>query len=297
MIETVKELKVICQDSKPEEESGITVKCMRKISIRFTWLFLHTSISPDQITYLSMFAGFLGGVFLSHGTGVSILIGALMFCLFEILDCCDGEVGRYRKNHTMTGNYLDLLAHYLIPPFLFTGLAFGIYQQNQTIFIFLLAFGGSMANILVKISGATGWQVICVERLRVLEKLKGGKRHIEYTVNLEESKGGKEYGESGLNIPENKKNIVRRLFSIITFGIEYKASFYLGCAALANLFLPGLVVFNYKIGILEIYLLLFVLTYLAIAAYVIVKLVNEKKIEKAYRNFFQGGKEEISFWI
>ena len=296
MIETIKELEVICQNSKPEEESGIILRYMRIISIRFTWFFLHTSISSNQITYLSMIAGFLGGVFLSCGTVITFLIGALMFCLFEILDCCDGEVGRYRKNHTMTGNYLDLLAHYLIPPFLFTGLAFGIYQHNQTVFIFLLAFLGLMANMLVKISGATGWQVICVERLRELKKLKGGKRHIEYTVNLEESKGGKEYGESGLNIPENKKkNIVR--FSIITFGIEYKASFYLGCAALANLFLPGLVVFNYKIGILEIYLLFFVLTYIVIAAYVIVKLVNEKKIEKAYRNFFQGGKEEISFWI
>ena len=64
----------------------------RKVSASLTPLFLRTGLSPNAITVLSMVIGLLAAASFGVGSYAAGLMGALLFQLSAIVDCCDGEV-------------------------------------------------------------------------------------------------------------------------------------------------------------------------------------------------------------
>ncbi len=107
----------------------------RRISIYFTWIFLHSNITPNQITLLSLLSGLVGCVFVAIPKLSTFLIGFLFFHLYIILDSSDGEVARIRKMQSPLGKYLDRIFHVFIYLFLYSGMAFNIYFQHSIIII------------------------------------------------------------------------------------------------------------------------------------------------------------------
>ena len=102
---------------------------MRSASPYFSWIFLRVGFSPNQLTYLMIVCGVLGGVAValaSEGTAglVSALAGALLIQAYLLLDCSDGEVARYTTRTSVTGVYLDRLGHYFSEVALLVGLGF-----------------------------------------------------------------------------------------------------------------------------------------------------------------------------
>jgi phosphatidylglycerophosphate synthase len=102
---------------------------MRTASPYFSWVFLRIGFSPNQLTYLMILCGVLGGVAValaSSGTAglVSALAGALLIQAYLLLDCSDGEVARYSERTSITGVYLDRIGHYLSEVALLIGLGF-----------------------------------------------------------------------------------------------------------------------------------------------------------------------------
>src|SRR3954451_16326835 len=87
---------------------------MRRVSPYFTWLFIRVGFSPNQLTYLMIVCGVLGGAAVAAGHGlVSAIGGALLIQAYLLLDCSDGEVARVRGRTSVTGVYLDRIGHYL----------------------------------------------------------------------------------------------------------------------------------------------------------------------------------------
>jgi phosphatidylglycerophosphate synthase len=102
---------------------------MRALSPYFSWLFLRVGFAPNQLTYLMIVCGVLGGVAVALPlSGVAGLAGAaagvLLIQLYLLLDCCDGEVARYSGRTSITGVYLDRLGHYFSEIALLIGLGF-----------------------------------------------------------------------------------------------------------------------------------------------------------------------------
>jgi hypothetical protein len=124
---------------------------MRSISPYFTWMFVRIGFSPNQLTYMMIVCGMLGGVAVAvsgHGTVglVWAVVGALLIQAYLLLDCSDGEVARFRKRTSVTGVYLDRIGHYMSEVTLLAGLgvrAQGAYHNGGYIELGLLAALGA----------------------------------------------------------------------------------------------------------------------------------------------------------
>jgi hypothetical protein len=124
---------------------------MRDVSPYFTWLFVRIGFSPNQLTYLMIVCGVLGGAAVAVAAGgttglVWAIVGALLIQAYLLLDCSDGEVARFRKRTSVTGVYLDRIGHYMSEVALLAGLgvrAQGAWENGGYVELGLLAALGA----------------------------------------------------------------------------------------------------------------------------------------------------------
>lgn len=98
--------------ARPGEEHWAGRLYMRRLSPYLTRLFLATPISANGVTALMIPAGLLAALTLTL-PGLLAAVGAVLLIQLQLLlDCCDGEVARWRRTFSPKGPYLDALAHY-----------------------------------------------------------------------------------------------------------------------------------------------------------------------------------------
>src|SRR5699024_10042539 len=85
---------------------------LRHISIYFTMLLVRTKISANGVTGLMILAGWcIAGSLLIPGIWGAVL--AVFFSQVQMyIDCCDGEVARWRGTSGAKGVFLDKVGHY-----------------------------------------------------------------------------------------------------------------------------------------------------------------------------------------
>ena len=112
-MESIKELREICQSTRPSIFNDPLSKFYYQVSIYFTWLCIVLRMSANQVTILSGAIAILGGLLIASESIFITLIGAMCFHLFAILDMSDGEVARYRGEGGVEGHYLDWFMHFI----------------------------------------------------------------------------------------------------------------------------------------------------------------------------------------
>ncbi len=117
---TIKNLKLICRKKVETEPYARWVG--RPISIYFTWFFVRTPISANQVTILQGIFGLIGCILFGYG---QFIAGSLFLQIGYILDCSDGEVARWNNQQSKSGEYLDLIGHIIIIPLIYFGLGIG----------------------------------------------------------------------------------------------------------------------------------------------------------------------------
>ncbi|MDH5562867.1 MAG: CDP-alcohol phosphatidyltransferase family protein [Nitrospirota bacterium] len=123
----------------------------RKCSGLLTRLFLKLQWSPNTITIISMVVGLLAAGFFVPGSWEYALIGALLFQLSVIIDCCDGEVARLTFSESKFGQELDIWADNVVHIAIFAGMACGAYLQGpweQTQLPLVMGASAVLANIV-----------------------------------------------------------------------------------------------------------------------------------------------------
>jgi len=139
-MENIKKLRKICQ--RPD--------CIqRTVSIYFTKLLLNTKITPNQVTLIDSVFGLSGALLFFIGTDWAFILGGILLQLFEIFDCVDGEIARYRRSKGMLkrsrteenrAEFLQDLIHPLLHPLMFFGFSFGLYKTYSCTLILLLGY-------------------------------------------------------------------------------------------------------------------------------------------------------------
>ena len=102
----------------------------RKLSGIFTRLFLSLGLSPNMITMVSMVCGLISAGFFAFGSYQFGIIGALLFQLSVVIDCCDGEVARLTFSESPFGQELDIWADNVVHMAIFSGIASGAYLHG-----------------------------------------------------------------------------------------------------------------------------------------------------------------------
>lgn len=103
----------------------------RPISYLVSIPFLFFKISPNTITVWSIIFSMLGFFFVGVSDDICVrLLGAVSFFAWNILDGVDGNVARYTKMYSRSGDILDTLGGYLTMSFII--LAMGMAAQKTS---------------------------------------------------------------------------------------------------------------------------------------------------------------------
>jgi phosphatidylglycerophosphate synthase len=85
---------------------------LRNLSPYLTWILLKTSISANGVTGLMILTGWATAASLLipgiTGAAFALVLGQLQM----LVDCCDGEVARWRGTSSPAGIFLDNVGHY-----------------------------------------------------------------------------------------------------------------------------------------------------------------------------------------
>jgi phosphatidylglycerophosphate synthase len=145
----VRELEAICggEGRDPETERSFRTayaKPIRRISIRFTWLLLHTRLSANQVTVLAILIGIAGAMLLAWSDFWPLVIGLVLLQLSFVLDYSDGEIARYQAMQRGAttgagGAYLDWIGHYYVPATMTAALAYGAFTVSGRDWLLLAA--------------------------------------------------------------------------------------------------------------------------------------------------------------
>ena len=118
--------------SKPQD--GFVSRFLnRPISRRITRVLLRFPIHPNIWTISSFVLPLVASLFLVRGGYVSIVIGAVIFQVFSIVDGCDGEIARAKGLETKFGERLDSFCDFLASLLYVLALGWGLNHSSEGI--------------------------------------------------------------------------------------------------------------------------------------------------------------------
>jgi phosphatidylglycerophosphate synthase len=107
------------------------------------------SVTPNQLTLLSMLFGIAGGVGLALGTGSAMAAAGVFFLLYNILDCSDGQLARMNGSGTHLGRILDGLSDYVTSLAAYLGIGIGFATPSDwPVLAWVLTAAAGFSNIL-----------------------------------------------------------------------------------------------------------------------------------------------------
>ncbi len=113
----------------PDVEDPVNFYLHRSLQLVLARPLLRTSITPNQITFLSLCAGLLAAYLITFGTGTQRFAAAGLMFASAILDGVDGMIARVKKTSSETGHAIDGAADYFVN--ISTTIA-AIYHLGQT---------------------------------------------------------------------------------------------------------------------------------------------------------------------
>ncbi|MGZ3474257.1 MAG: CDP-alcohol phosphatidyltransferase family protein [Polyangiales bacterium] len=95
----------------PDVEDPINLHVHRSLQLLLVRPLMRTSITPNQVTFLSLVAGLSSAAAIAHG---HLLAGAALLFSSAILDGVDGMIARLKKASSETGHAYDGAADYAV---------------------------------------------------------------------------------------------------------------------------------------------------------------------------------------
>ena len=156
-------LRAICHRGKLEKDRRPWYAGFRKMAIYITWLLIHTGITANQVTLLSVFLSVAGTLLLAMPAAWLALCGASAFLAHHLLDKVDGDIARFRKTFSIVGVYLDEVGHGLAFAGIFLGLglhlAWGARTAGEAILVLGAASIGALSMVLARQNKSAGFLV------------------------------------------------------------------------------------------------------------------------------------------
>ncbi len=154
-------LRAICHRDKLERDRRPWYAAVRRISIYITWLLLHTGITANQVTLLTVAVCCTGVVLIAMPPAWVALSGASALLAYHLLDKVDGDIARFRRTFSIVGVYLDEAGHGVAFGGIFLGLglhlAWGATTVDQAILVLATAGIGGVSMVLARLHKGAGF--------------------------------------------------------------------------------------------------------------------------------------------
>jgi len=153
-------LRSICQGEKVRRDRRPWYVLSRQVSIRITWVLLHTPVTANQVTLVSLLLTLAAAVLLAMPAPALALAGALALVIHYFLDKVDGEIARFRGVFSLSGVYMDELSHNFAYAGTFAGLGIHLAWRAGTragaIEVLSCAMLGALAMVVIRHNKSMG---------------------------------------------------------------------------------------------------------------------------------------------
>lgn len=112
----------------PDVEDPVNLHVHRPLQLALVRPLVKTSITPNQVTFLSLCAGLASAALIVKGTPTALLLGGVLLFSSAILDGVDGMIARLKKTSSETGHAIDGAADYAVNV---TTTAAAVYHLSQ----------------------------------------------------------------------------------------------------------------------------------------------------------------------
>jgi len=138
-----KSLKVSPAD-KMSKIKYVDIYLNRPVAALIVRMVYNTRITPNGLSYVSLFLGLLGAFFLSRGDYVYFILGGMFTQLSSVVDGADGMLARAKNMCSDYGAHLDLFFDRIIDYSLFigTGMGASAYFKNPNLLFVGFLWGG-----------------------------------------------------------------------------------------------------------------------------------------------------------
>ena len=191
-------------------------------------------ITPNLITLFSFITAIISVLFILTGGEVSFIIAALFIQCSYVLDCMDGQMARYRKTTSITGNFFDKLTDQVQISIWFGSIGYTAYAQSQNVLPLVLALTGIA---LYSLRGYSKYLAFYLEMSR-------DSKYLEKLSRIKSGSESREEASSGLGfgILTNLRWFVGEQRKILAFN-EGVLIFMLSLALVLNMLIPMLWIF------------------------------------------------------
>ena len=104
-----------------------------EISSIIVYFLQFTKVSPNQVTSIYIFLGFISGLFLASNNDILILISLFLFVFKNVFDWSDGLLARIKKNTSNLGDVLDRWGSIVGYNSFIFGFGFYLYNDSQNV--------------------------------------------------------------------------------------------------------------------------------------------------------------------
>jgi phosphatidylglycerophosphate synthase len=126
---------------KLQDFTGPVIKWPFKyVSIYLARRLKNTSVTPNQITTLSVLGGIISAYFFTKTDQFSLVLGGIILLLSWEMDFLDGSLARIKNMGTKFGDWYDHTTDLFGRILLFIAISFGVYSQTGNYIIWIFAF-------------------------------------------------------------------------------------------------------------------------------------------------------------
>ena len=106
-------------------DETLTLYILRPIAFVFVKLFYPTSITPNQVSFMTIIVGIISAYLFSQGTVTCFVIAGSLYFFCMVLDCVDGMIARLKNSGTAVGRIIDGFADYIVGISVYIGMGIG----------------------------------------------------------------------------------------------------------------------------------------------------------------------------
>lgn len=278
---SISKLRATIQPDPKKETVWYAKYVIRKVSIYFTWILLHTPVTANQATFIQAVLGIAGAAILAFGGYKWSILALLLIQLGYVFDCIDGEIARYRKKTSINGIFLDSLNHALVIPSIYLGLSiFSYYLVNETWVLFVGA-------VLVIISANPVKKGMLSTMFYMLERRENPKYKFENMVQDKSLEQPSQYGQVGENVIPKKKSLKSINVAAAKDISEYPTSMnIITITVIADLLIHNYA--NWDFYPLSLFLVIVYTVFLILKeAFFLTKVYSKQTIEKKFVSFIR----------
>lgn len=127
----------------------------RPLSFLLTYILINIGASANTVSIFSIFEAMLACAFLMIG-GKFLIWGIILFLLWDVLDCTDGNIARVKGTSSLVGEYMDAISGYTAPAFIYLAVGVAAFRTTSLFSQFdywFIVFGAiaSISDILSRI--------------------------------------------------------------------------------------------------------------------------------------------------